>query len=70
MSNELNNIVCLNANGVYEGVAIGGDRSVQNDVLFLFFEWLIVQYTVSAWRLSFKFPPLEKCVDFPFSTAS
>lgn len=26
MSNELNNIVCLNANGVYEGVAIGGDR--------------------------------------------
>ncbi len=26
MSNELNNIVARNANGVYEGVAIGGDR--------------------------------------------
>ncbi|ELU08772.1 hypothetical protein CAPTEDRAFT_165363 [Capitella teleta] len=26
MSNELNNIVALNTNGVYEGVAIGGDR--------------------------------------------
>ena len=26
MSNELNNIVCNNTNGVYEGVAIGGDR--------------------------------------------
>jgi ATP citrate (pro-S)-lyase len=26
MSNELNNIVSLNADGVYEGVAIGGDR--------------------------------------------
>ena len=29
MSNELNNIVALNTNGVYEGVAIGGDRCVQ-----------------------------------------
>jgi succinyl-CoA synthetase alpha subunit len=28
MSNELNNIVSRNANGVYEGVAIGGDRCV------------------------------------------
>merc|ERR1719258_53155 len=27
MSNELNNIICRNSNGVYEGVAIGGDRS-------------------------------------------
>ena len=26
MSNELNNIVSRNTNGVYEGVAIGGDR--------------------------------------------
>ena len=26
MSNELNNIICLNADGAYEGVAIGGDR--------------------------------------------
>lgn len=26
MSNELNNIVALNTNGVFEGVAIGGDR--------------------------------------------
>lgn len=26
MSNELNNIISLNTNGVYEGVAIGGDR--------------------------------------------
>merc|ERR1711881_289917 len=26
MSNELNNIVSLHTNGVYEGVAIGGDR--------------------------------------------
>lgn len=26
MSNELNNIISRNANGVYEGVAIGGDR--------------------------------------------
>ena len=30
MSNELNNIICKNTNGVYEGVAIGGDRSVSN----------------------------------------
>lgn len=26
MSNELNNICCRNADGVFEGVAIGGDR--------------------------------------------
>merc|ERR1712106_1019941 len=26
MSNELNNIICQTTNGVYEGVAIGGDR--------------------------------------------
>ena len=26
MSNELNNIIMRNTNGVYEGVAIGGDR--------------------------------------------
>ena len=26
MSNELNNIVCQNTDGVYEGIAIGGDR--------------------------------------------
>ena len=26
MSNELNNILSKNTNGVYEGVAIGGDR--------------------------------------------
>eukprot|EP00756_Hemistasia_phaeocysticola_P040566 Hpha_TRINITY_DN16869_c2_g2::TRINITY_DN16869_c2_g2_i3::g.153910::m.153910/K01648/ACLY; ATP citrate (pro-S)-lyase len=26
MSNELNNIICRNTNGVYEGIAIGGDR--------------------------------------------
>merc|ERR1719401_1698920 len=26
MSNELNNIVCRNSDGIYEGVAIGGDR--------------------------------------------
>lgn len=26
MSNELNNIVARNSDGVYEGVAIGGDR--------------------------------------------
>ena len=26
MSNELNNIICNNTDGVYEGVAIGGDR--------------------------------------------
>jgi len=26
MSNELNNIICQNSNGVYEGIAIGGDR--------------------------------------------
>ena len=26
MSNELNNIICRNANGVNEGVAVGGDR--------------------------------------------
>merc|ERR1711966_618933 len=26
MSNELNNMVCRCSNGVYEGVAIGGDR--------------------------------------------
>ena len=28
MSNELNNIISLNTDGVYEGVAIGGDRCV------------------------------------------
>mmetsp|Transcript_1642 Transcript_1642/g.1733 ORF Transcript_1642/g.1733 Transcript_1642/m.1733 type:complete len:1088 (-) Transcript_1642:533-3796(-) len=26
MSNELNNIICRNSDGVYEGIAIGGDR--------------------------------------------
>ncbi len=26
MSNELNNIIARNTDGVYEGVAIGGDR--------------------------------------------
>ena len=26
MSNELNNIIAMNTNGVYEGIAIGGDR--------------------------------------------
>merc|ERR1711957_1030462 len=26
MSNELNNVICRNSNGVYEGVAVGGDR--------------------------------------------
>merc|ERR1719491_557513 len=26
MSNELNNIICQNSDGVYEGIAIGGDR--------------------------------------------
>lgn len=26
MSNELNNIISQNADGVYEGIAIGGDR--------------------------------------------
>ena len=26
MSNELNNIINIHTNGVYEGVAIGGDR--------------------------------------------
>ncbi len=26
MSNELNNIISRNSNGVYEGIAIGGDR--------------------------------------------
>merc|ERR1719387_377305 len=26
MSNELNNMICRNSNGIYEGVAIGGDR--------------------------------------------
>ena len=26
MSNELNNIIAMTTNGVYEGVAIGGDR--------------------------------------------
>jgi len=28
MSNELNNIIALNTDGVYEGIAIGGDRWV------------------------------------------
>jgi ATP citrate (pro-S)-lyase len=39
MSNELNNIISRNTNGVYEGVAIGGDRypgSVFIDHLFRF----------------------------------
>merc|ERR1712176_1309527 len=26
MSNELNNLICRNSDGVFEGVAIGGDR--------------------------------------------
>merc|ERR1712227_142207 len=26
MSNELNNLICRSSNGIYEGVAIGGDR--------------------------------------------
>ena len=29
MSNELNNIISRNSDGVYEGIAIGGDRSVK-----------------------------------------
>ena len=37
MSNELNNIIARNTNGVYEGVAIGGDRLVKNFVEFLIF---------------------------------
>ena len=32
MSNELNNIVSQTTNGVYEGVAIGGDRFVSDHV--------------------------------------
>ena len=36
MSNELNNIVARNANGVYEGVAIGGDRSEASLLSILF----------------------------------
>ena len=35
MSNELNNIISLNTNGVYEGVAIGGDRYVSMTILNL-----------------------------------
>ena len=30
MSNELNNIISGNSDGVYEGIAIGGDRSVNS----------------------------------------
>lgn len=30
MSNELNNIISRNSDGVYEGIAIGGDRSVNS----------------------------------------
>ena len=43
MSNELNNIISRNTNGVYEGVAIGGDRypgSVFIDHLFRFQVWV------------------------------
>ena len=42
MSNELNNIISRNTNGVYEGVAIGGDRypgSTFIDHLFRFQVW-------------------------------
>ena len=38
MSNELNNIVCLNADGAYEGVAIGGDRYRKQHLLFFNFD--------------------------------
>ena len=31
MSNELNNIVSINTNGVYEGVAIGGNYNNNNN---------------------------------------
>lgn len=54
MSNELNNIVCLNADGVYEGVAIGGDRlacvSFRDNVLFSSFRkgLFIAKWTVNS----------------------
>ena len=32
MSNELNNIIALNTDGAYEGVAIGGDRYDASDL--------------------------------------
>ena len=35
MSNELNNIVSQTTNGVYEGVAIGGDRLVSDHVIVM-----------------------------------
>ena len=37
MSNELNNIIALNTDGVYEGVAIGGDRWVM-----VTFDWQLI----------------------------
>jgi succinyl-CoA synthetase alpha subunit len=36
MSNELNNIIAQRTNGVYEGVAIGGDRCGRKCMHFVF----------------------------------
>ena len=35
MSNELNNIISHTTNGVYEGMAIGGDRYVGGHVIVM-----------------------------------
>ena len=38
MSNELNNIIALNADGVNEGIAIGGDRYIHSEHRLLDFD--------------------------------
>ena len=35
MSNELNNIISHTTNGVYEGMAIGGDRYIGGHVIVM-----------------------------------
>ena len=40
MSNELNNIVMRNTDGIYEGVAIGGDRCVSIGYMCFMLSWL------------------------------
>ena len=43
MSNELNNIVSLNTDGVYEGVAIGGDRYPGTTFMDHIKRWLLIK---------------------------
>lgn len=75
MSNELNNIISRNADGVYEGVAIGGDRypgSTFLDHLLRFQVFLFCRLITSChqleiylWAVQFSSPHLFAQKDDP-----